>query len=188
MISFLRGIVIDKDLSHLILDVGGVGYKVGVTLDTLNKFSISDEAEVWTYLAVRENSMDLYGFGDKEEMDLFELLLTISGVGPKSAISILSSASVATIKEGVASDDPAYFSKVSGIGKKSAEKIIIGLKDKLDLIGVEGVGVQNGNAVAIDALAALGYSEREARDVISKVKSDNPEEMIREALKIISEK
>lgn len=188
MISYLRGIVLDKDLQHLILDVGGVGYKVGTKIDTLNTSTIGDEVEIWTYLAVRENSMDLYGFKDKEELDLFELLLTISGIGPKSALGILSSTSVVTIKDGVSSGDAVYFSKVSGISKKNAEKIILGLKDKLDIINVDGIGTENGNAVAIDALAALGYSEREARDAIGKVKADRPEDMIREALKIISDK
>lgn len=195
MISYLRGKIIDHDLTSLIIDVNGVGYKVFATGSILSNTQIDTEISIWTYLAVRETSMDLYGFGDKKEKDFFELLLTISGVGPKSAISIMSSTTVDTLIEGIQSNDAVYFSKTSGIGKKTAEKIIVNLKDKIghyDTTEGGGSNSNNHNAVSIDALVALGYSEKDAREAIAEVSKNsegpenNPEKMIKQALKILS--
>lgn len=186
MISYLEGKIIEKDLESITLNVGGVGYLIHSTPDLLQEAQDKDEIAVWTFLAVRENALDLYGFRDKKELNLFKLLMTISGIGPKSAISILGSATVETIVSGIQSNDPAYLSKMSGIGKKTAEKIVVNLKDKLgatEFNDSENKN-QNHNVVAIDALVALGYSERESREVVSKIKDiDNPEEIIKKALK-----
>jgi len=189
MISYLEGKIIDKDLEYITLNVNGVGYLIHATPDLLQIAQDAEEMQIWTYLAVRENSLDLYGFKDKKEISIFKLLLTISGVGPKSAIGILSSTTAETLISGIQSNDPSYLSKTAGIGKKTAEKIVLALKDKLGAFEYEdgsGTGSENPNVVAIDALVALGYSERDARDAISKIKDiDNPEEIIKKALKEI---
>ena len=184
MIAYLKGAVLDKDLESIILNVNGVGYRVVVTNKIIQESVLGSELEIWTYLAVRENSMDLYGFKDKEEREMFGLLLTISGIGPKSAMAILSSATVETLTEGIHSEDAAYLAKISGLGRKSAEKIVIGLKDKLGVTVEKPGDQQNQNILAIDALISLGYSERESREAIKNVeKTDSPEGMIKEALK-----
>jgi len=184
MISYLAGRVLEKSSGLIVLNVNGVGYKVFVTNSLVSELELGNPVEVWTYMAVRENAQDLYGFDDKSELEMFKLLLTISGIGPKSALSILNSATVQTLTEGISSGDASYLSKVSGISKKNAEKIVINLKNKLGVSDVKLDGKPNQNAVAIDALVALGYSERESREAISGLdKNDNPEMMIKEALK-----
>jgi len=189
MISYLEGKIIDKDLEYITLNVNGVGYSIHATPDLLQIAQDSEEMSVWTYLAVRENSLDLYGFKDKKEISVFKLLLTISGVGPKSAIGILSSTTAETLISGIQSNDPSYLSKTAGIGKKTAEKIVLALKDKLGAFEYEngsGTSLENPNVIAIDALVALGYLERDARDAVSKIKDiDNPEDIIKKALKEI---
>ena len=189
MISYLEGKIIDKDLEYITLNVNGVGYLIHATPDLLQEAQDKEEMSIWTYLAVRENSLDLYGFKDKAEIAVFKLLLTISGVGPKSAIGILSSTTAETLILGIRSNDPAYLSKTSGIGKKTSEKIMVALKDKLGAFEFEddsNSGSENPNVIAIDALVTLGYSEREARDAVSKIKDiDNPEDIIKKALKEI---
>jgi len=190
MISYLEGKIIDKDLEYITLNVNGVGYLIHATPDLLQIAQDAEEMQIWTYLAVRENSLDLYGFKDKKEISIFKLLLTISGVGPKSAIGILSSTTAETLISGIQSNDPSYLSKTAGIGKKTAEKIVLALKDKLGAFEYKdgsGKNSENPNVVAIDVLVALGYSERDARDAVSKIKDiDNPEDIIKKALKEIS--
>lgn len=197
MIAYLEGKIIEKDLESIILNVGGVGYFVRATPDLIQEIQGKEKISIWTYLAVRENALDLYGFKDKKELSVFKILLTISGVGPKSALKILSSTSAETLISGIQSEDASYLSKISGIGRKTAEKIVVALKDKLN--GNEfnkntnnetesDTGeTQDHNILAIDALVALGYSERDARDTITKIKKEHrgkkPEDLIKEALK-----
>jgi Holliday junction DNA helicase RuvA len=186
MISYLEGKVIEKTTEHITLNVGGVGYLVYSTPEIIQEAQESKEIAVWTYLSVRENALDLYGFKNKQEIEIFKLLMTISGVGPKSALSILSATTIETLISGIQSNDPAYLSKTSGIGKKTAEKIVVSLKDKIGSteFGQSENNSQNHNVTAIDALVALGYSERESREVVNKIKDlDNPEEIIKKALK-----
>ncbi len=194
MISQLTGLIAEKALNYVVIDVHGVGYKVfvsGNTLGALAGVKKDTPITIFTYLAVRETALDLYGFSDVEEKKLFELLLTISGIGPKSAIGILGSANVATIREGVLSEDYEYFSKISGIGKKTAEKIIVGLKDKIGA-SENTTGTRSSNSdqsTVMDALASLGYSEKEVRDVMKKIKTEDKsdhQKIIKEALKILS--
>ncbi len=195
MISQLTGLITEKALNYVVIDVHGVGYKVfvsGATLGALAGVKKDVPTTVFTYLAVRETALDLYGFADVEEKKFFELLLTISGIGPKSAIGILGSASVATIREGVLSEDYEYFSKISGIGKKTAEKIIVGLKDKIGAGDMAGASSSTDNAhlsTVMDALVSLGYSDKEVRGVMKKIKTEDKsdhQKIIKEALKILS--
>ncbi len=184
MIGYLRGRIIDQDLKSVILDVSGVGYKIFTNTAILDSKKAQD-FEFWTYLAVRENAMDLYGFTTKEELSFFELLITVSGIGPKSASSILSIASVGNIRNAIISGDTSHLTKVSGIGKKNAEKIVLELKDKLT--GFEGGAEMSGDVDVIEALKALGYGEREAREALKKVSgTTDTSEKIKKALKLLS--
>jgi Holliday junction DNA helicase RuvA len=182
MIGYLRGKTIRQDIKSILLDVNGVGYKVftnGAGLDSKN------EIELFTYLAVRENALDLYGFATKDELEFFELLLTVSGIGPKSAMAILSVASIATLKTAISTEDSGHLTKVSGIGKKNAEKIVLELKDKIGTYVFDGK-IESHDSDAIEALKALGYSEKESREALKKAEGKNTEEKIKSALKRLS--
>lgn len=187
MIGSLRGKVVLRTEKFIILETGGVGYKVNVSPDTLLKTSKdSEEALFFIHTHVREDSLELYGFTSREELGFFEMLLGVSGVGPKSALAILGITTVETLKKAVGSGDTAYLTKVSGIGKKTAEKIVIELRDKMD--GELGESLQ-GSVDVIEALKSLGYSQMEARDALKKVPGDlNTNQKIREALKILGGK
>ncbi len=182
MFRWIEGEVVDKGFNDLIINTAGVGYRVFCAPNTINHFHIGKVATMWLYTSVRETAIDIYGFLNKEELSFFELLLTINGIGPKSAITIMSAASLETITDGLMSGDSAYLSKITGIGKKTAEKIMIGLKDKIGVI--DSTSAQGAGSFAIDALTALGYSERDARDAVQKIKNkDNTEDIVKEALK-----
>lgn len=184
MIGYLKGTVIQQDLKFVILDVNGVGYKI-YTNTVLLDSKIQKILEFWTYLAVRENALDLYGFVSKEELNFFELLITVSGIGPKSAMGILSVASVENLRNAIISGDTSHLTKVSGVGKKNAEKIVVELKDKLGVM-VDGVSV-SGDVDVIEALKSLGYGEREAREALKKVTdAKDTSDKIKKALKLLS--
>jgi Holliday junction DNA helicase RuvA len=181
MIGYLRGKVIKNDVKSILLDVNGVGYKVFTHIGDLEQKK-SAELELYTYLAVRENALDLYGFVTREELDFFELLLTVSGIGPKSAMAILSVASITTLKTAISTEDSSHLTKVSGIGKKNAEKIVLELKDKIGTYVFDGK-FESHDTDAIEALKALGYSERESREALKKTIGSTTEEKVRSALK-----
>lgn len=187
MIALITGKVVDGDARSLIVDVGGVGYKIFTTAGMLER-ERGQVATFWTYLAVRDDALDLYGFGEKTEREMFELLLGVSGIGPKTALAILNAANPATIKKAVAGDDPAYLHKVSGISRKHAEKIVLDLKDKF--LGLDDVDTPEALEAsdALEALTALGYAERDAREALKKVPADvgDVAERIRAALKMLS--
>jgi Holliday junction DNA helicase RuvA len=187
MFRWIEGQIIDTGLQDLVIKANAIGYRIFCTPNTINHFKINDTAKLWLYTSVKENAIDIYGFLDKKELNFFELLLTINGVGPKSAISILGSSNLEAIYDGLHSGDANYFSKVTGIGKKTAEKIMLGLKDKIGIL--EKTEKQNSGSFAIDALTALGYLERDAREVVQKIKNkENTEEIVREALKLLNKK
>ncbi len=212
MISHLNGTLARLDLRYCIIDVNGVGYKVFITGGVVEHVShnIGQPVTLCTYLAVRETALDLYGFLNAHDLEMFELLLTVSGIGPKSALGIMNIASTESIREAAITGDISYLTKVSGIGKKTAEKVVLELKEKIENFGAgmadadgrfgtnpseepgkEGV-VRSSTGkdmdFAIQALQSLGYTEREARDAVKdmpreKLKDMKPEEIVREALK-----
>lgn len=189
MIGYLRGEIIEEDIRSVIVLAGGVGYKVYTNTGSLGskdpKNKVEDIREFWTYLAVRENALDLYGFSSKEELRFFELLITVSGIGPKSAMSILSVASVQNLRNAISSGDTSHLVKVSGVGKKNAEKIVVELKDKIGDF-VVGASV-SGDVDVLEALKSLGYGERESREVLKKIDKDgDTSERIKKALKLLS--
>jgi Holliday junction DNA helicase RuvA len=192
MIARLEGTISYNTDKYVIIDVSGVGYKVFLSTDAMMSINISDKYAFWIYTAVRENSIDLYGFPHIEELSFFELLLDVSGIGPKGALGILSMASVDTLTRAIATGDTGYLTKVSGIGKKTAEKIVIELRDKMK--GRMGNDTSNSSlreeSDIIEALKSLGYSQNEARDALKnipdEIKSTNAR--IKEALKILGNK
>ncbi len=186
MIGYLKGTLLHQDLKSIVLDVNGVGYKINTNTGILDS-KIGEVTEFWTYLAVRENALDLYGFTSKEELNFFELLITVSGIGPKSAMGILSVASTQNIKHAISTGDTSHLTKVSGVGKKNAEKIVLELKDKIDDWGMDSQGSISGDVDALEALRSLGYGEREAREALKKV-SDTKDtgEKVKRALKLLS--
>jgi len=191
MISHIKGTIIDNTEKFFIVDVNGVGYKIFVTALTASLYKLEEEVSFWTYMAVRENSIDLYGFVTKEEMSFFDLLLNVSGIGPKSALSILGVASIETLKKAIATDDKTYLNKVSGIGRKTAEKIIIELRDKLLVYKNEdSENSLREEADLVEALKALGYSQLETREALRQIPAEMKEtkDKIKEALKIINKK
>lgn len=187
MIGHLEGEVKALRAGYIILSAGGVGYKVAATKETLTMYRVGGQAALWTYLAVRENALDMYGFRNEEEMRFFELLLTVSGIGPKSALAILDVAAVETLRSAISRGNAGYLTNVSGIGKKTAEKIIVELKDKVGL-HAEGTGsALKGDEDALEAMRSLGYSPTEAREALRKVPQSitNSNDRLREALKIM---
>jgi Holliday junction DNA helicase RuvA len=188
MISRLSGSIIHLDSKYVILDVNGVGYKVFTTSDIITKLG-KQKAVLWTYLAVRENALDLYGFLTPSELSFFELLITISGIGPKTAMGILNVASIEALETAVQNEDATHLIKVSGIGKKLAEKIVMELKDKVEKVShtPESKSAMKNDSDALEALKSLGYTQSEAREALKKVdkKLGKTSDKIKEALKIL---
>jgi len=190
MIASISGTIRHKGLHHLIVDVSGIGYKVFVTTDTTLERDVGDSVFLWTHLAVRETALDLFGFSDRESLETFELLITISGIGPKTALGILNVASPTMLRQAVANNDTSYLTKVSGIGKKNADKIVLELQDKLITTAEDLPTGRQVNAMtdALEALVSLGYSERDARDALKQVPKEieGASERVKQALKLLS--
>ncbi len=195
MISKLRGKIWHTDDKYIILDVLGVGYKISLTNTDLAELNQSKEGArevtLWTHLSVKEDALDLYGFINKTELDFFGLLISISGIGPKKALGILSVAPVETLKKALRSRDTSYLTQVSGIGRKNAEKIVMELKDKFQaLAGGEDFSSLREDGDAIEAIKSLGYSPAEARDALQKIDQSITKlgDRIKEALKHLGRK
>ncbi len=187
MVGKLTGEVLYKGNSWIILDTGGVGYKVYLEQDLYNESRENENLSVWTHLAVRENALDLYGFETTEKLAIFELLISVSGIGPKSALSILDATSPTLLRQAVASGDTSSLTGVSGVGKKIAEKIIIELRGKLKLKEGEVASNENSDMEVYEALTSLGYSAKEAREAILKAPNKNEEtqKRIKDALRVL---
>ena len=173
MIGHLRGKTIQTEEKYLIFEVNDVGYKISTTPATRLQLNQKEEVAIWTHLVVREDVLDLYGFITKEELNLFELLLGVSGVGPKSALGVLSLASPDTLAQAISTNDTDYLTKVSGIGRKLAEKIVLELKNKIPHL--EYVGANQNMRQDTDTMLALqtmGYTEREVREVLKKLPTE----------------
>ena len=176
MIATLAGQLAHKATDHLIVNVGGIGIEVIAPFSTIDKVG-SEQVFLYTRLVVREDSLTLYGFATTAERELFDAVLKISGIGPKLAVSILSTLSVDNIRSAVRSDRPEIISRVPGIGKKTAQKIVLELQDKIpsSLETMPAAGDDNSMADVMDALTALGYSIIEAQTAIQSIPVDAPE-------------
>ena len=200
MISYIIGTVTEILEDGLILENNGIGYMISVPSSMLDEMRCGDEARIHTYLAVREDAIALYGFKSRDDLSLFRLLLGVSGIGPKGALSVLSVLSADTQRFAVLSDDTATISKVPGIGKKTAQKLILELRDKLDLQDAFEKKAQHalaeGNlsggspqSEAVLALTALGYPSADSLRAVRKVSENEPEEdveaILKKALKLL---
>lgn len=177
MISSLRGSVLHLESDSVVIDVGGVGFSVAVTPDIPRAFHVGDEIVLHTNLVVREDALSLFGFETREQLGVFLLLIGVTGVGPKSALGVLSSLSVAQIAEAVTSEDDAPFRRVSGIGPKTAKLIVVQLSGKLQAAPASTAASSRsgGSSLAaqvVAALVALGWSERVATDAVAQVTAD----------------
>ena len=196
MIGFLRGKVAYLLADDCLLDVGGVGYRVTVSGMTRSKLRQGEQAMLFTYLSVREDALQLYGFATQEEYDVFLQLIGVSGIGPKVALGILSSTTVSGLCSAIANKQASLLTKLPGIGKKSAERLILELKDKLAFVGtgdgeeafVEAAPLGDGILdEAAAALASLGYTPAETAPVLKQLGAcQTTEEAIRLALKKLS--
>ncbi|MBI4059585.1 Holliday junction branch migration protein RuvA [Candidatus Giovannonibacteria bacterium] len=187
MLGYLEGKISFRGERYLIIDVAGVGYKVFVNAETLkNASKTSEKIKVWTHLYQREDALELYGFLSQPELELFETLLSVPGVGPRTALGILNVAPIDTLKRAIASGELSYLTKVSGIGRKTAEKIMVELREKF------GKAVSVGSELkeeqdALEALESLGYSAREAREALRQVPGsvEGTSRRVQGALKIL---
>jgi len=180
MIGYIEGEVVHAEAGSAVIKTeSGIGYKVFSTPDTISTLKNTVRVSLWTHLAVRENAHDLYGFETRDELHFFELLLGVSGIGPRSALGILSIASIENLRSAIASNKPSYLTKVSGIGKKTAEKIVLELGDKIGTMADGGAEALRGDEETLEALVAMGYTITEARDALKKVPSEEKDSSAR---------
>jgi holliday junction DNA helicase RuvA len=183
VIAQIRGKPVRRGAEGLVLDVGGVGYLVQATPRALAKAGGSKDVTVETYLHVREDALQLYGFADTSERELFEQLLSVSGVGPKVALAIVSGSTPAELRRAIAREDTARFEAIPGIGRKTAQRVVLELKGTLSA-HVETTAEGDGHLVARDALVELGYSLVDAESVLAAIDPAlPPEERVRLALR-----
>ncbi len=168
MIGHLEGIVIHKEDRSVVLNVSGVGYVVFVAPQVLLDAREGASLALWTHLAVKDDALDLYGFPVRDELKLFRLLIGISGIGPKSALGVLALADTTTILRAIATGDSSYLTKVAGIGKKLAEKIVHELKDKIGVLEAVASAPPK-ETEAIEALEVLGYATKDTREIVRQL-------------------
>jgi Holliday junction DNA helicase RuvA len=187
MIGRLRGRAVAYGPTGLVLDVGGVGYRLHATPSALRNAQAEEEVVLETHLHVRDDALELYGFAEPGERELFEQLLAVSGVGPKVALAIVSGYSPAELRRAIVREDDALFQTIPGIGKKTAQRVVLELKEKTaPLAAVEAphLGAGDGHVVARDALVELGYSVAEAEQRLAATDPDlPPAERVRQALR-----
>lgn len=189
MIAAVRGEVMVRRPDHVVIDAGGVGYRLAVSSETLKAVPAAGSyAFLHAELIARDDSLSLYGFSSEEERDLFRLLITVSGVGPKVAIATLSGGSTRDLLRAIAAGDAKRFQAVPGIGKRTAERIIVELREKVagaleeEVIAVAGEG-ESARTLARDGLVNLGYAPLEAEQLLEGVEGAEPQELIAAALR-----
>ena len=186
MIARLRGKPVASTPEGLLIDVGGVGYLVAATPSAVRKADGAEEVTVETYLHVREDAMQLYGFAERAERELFIQLLSVNGVGPKVALAIVSGSPAEELRRAIVREDAVRFQAIPGIGKKTADRIVLELKEKLTVTAISPMSGASGDdhVVARDALVELGYSIVDAERALAETESDaSPEERVRQALR-----
>lgn len=200
MIAFVRGTAVDMTENSVIVEAGGIGYEIYMTGTDLSQIHMGEEVKIHTYFNVREDAMQLYGFRSKDDLQMFRLLLGVNGVGSKAAVGVLAGITADELRFAILSDDVKTLSKAPGIGKKTAQKLILELKDKMKLEdafelklaheqekAVAGLGeISDGRQEAVEALVALGYSSTDALRAVRKVTDvapDDVEGLLKAALK-----
>jgi len=190
MIRTLTGTVIETMQDSMVVEVAGIGYHVQCTPSTTTSIEPNNNIHLWIHHAVSDSSINLYGFIKQDELTLFELLLTVSGIGPKKALSILAISESSSLKRAISSGETKHVTDVTGVGKKVADKIILELQNKIkewDTTEYDGEIDNIPDTDTVEALTSLGYSSKEARDAVQRIPSDITEtsERIKEALKQI---
>lgn len=187
MIGYLTGKIISSKPTQIILDVNGVGYLVNISISTFEKISDKDTVSLFIHTSVKEDSITLFGFYTQSEKEMFELLISISGIGPKVSLGILSGISVDDLKDAIANGNVSRLIAIPGIGRKTAERVVLELRNKVDSIKADGsIKITSAKDEAISALATLGYqrqlAEKVVRDLLSENVNYSLEELIRKAL------
>lgn len=191
MYYYIEGTVAHKSFDFVVVDAGGVGYKIGMADSSLSKVSVGEKRRIFTYLNVREDAMDLYGFLTEEELNLFRLLISVSGIGPKVGLGILSAISPSEFALAVVTGNVKAITKAPGVGPKVAQRIILELKDKMKKAEIAEMPEDYGaftdsSDEAVSALMVLGYSAGEAKSVLSKVDAGlSVEDTVKQALKLL---
>ena len=191
MIAYVRGTLVEKEPTYAVIEAAGVGYELLISLNAYEELpKVGSEAKLLTYHSIREDDEALFGFASQDERELFMKLIGVSGVGPKTALSILSGSSMHELSLAISSGNAKRIAAIKGVGKKTAEKIIIELRDKVKIVsgGKSGGGVSPAVRDAVLALSALGFSEEAANETIAKILEKDPglddtEALIRLALK-----
>lgn len=199
MFAYIKGLYESRTLDYVIIENNGIGYKIFMSENSMRNIgTVGNEVKVYTYLKVREDDMSIYGFSSSEELRIFELLISVSGVGTKSAIGILSNIEPSALAVAVVSEDVTTLKKLPGIGVKSAQRIILELKDKMKELDIEanadvvhtekGVNIDESANELISALVFLGYSKSEIEKIIPKLdcKNGDLEDLIKKALVLLS--
>ena len=178
MIASVRGEVIDIALDHAVIEAAGVGYKIMATPATLSTLRRGTESRLITAMIVREDSQTLYGFADSDARDLFNVLLGVSGVGPKIALATLAVYDAPTLRQALADGDVTALTRVPGIGKRGAERLVLELRDKIGATAGAGGGVAGGHSIrgpVVEALVGLGFPAKQAEEATDKVLANDPE-------------
>ena len=195
MYAYLKGIIADKGQNEVVIDVGGVGYQLSCSMTTLQEIPpVGESMKLYTYLSVREDAMELFGFATKEEKSMYLRLLSVSGIGPKVALSILGSMPLRDLTLAIVTGDITALSRAPGVGKKTAQRLALELKEKVDQSDLDAVPQGGGSFTpiqedaateALAALQSLGYTPAEAAKAISQVRgqSDSANELVRLALR-----
>lgn len=193
MYYYIKGKLVSKSENYIVVDCSGVGYMIYTSLSTVESIgSVGNDVTVYTYLNVREDAMELYGFGTEDERGMFLKLISVSGIGPKAGLALLSVATPSKLAAAIVTGDEKLLTKASGVGPKAAKRIILELKDKIDNaeLGLENADIEvaetvitDARAEALSALTVLGYGANEAKNVLLKLDGTlSTEELIKQAL------
>ena len=187
MITHLEGKLVEKNPTDVVIDCNGVGYFVNISLHTFSQIPDNENLKLYTYLQVREDSQSLYGFSSKTEREIFKLLISVSGIGANIARTMLSSLTPQQVKEGIAVGDVALIQSVKGIGAKTAQRVIIDLKDKvLKVYGIDELSVLPSNThkdEALSALDVLGFNKKQSEKVVERILQAQPDALVEQIIK-----
>ncbi|NRD18973.1 Holliday junction branch migration protein RuvA [Winogradskyella eckloniae] len=191
MITHIEGKLVEKNPTDVVIDCNGVGYFINISFHTFSQIPDKEHLRLYTHLQVREDAHSLYGFSSKTEREIFKLLISVSGIGANTARTMLSSLTPDQVKDGIASGDVSLIQSVKGIGLKTAQRVIIDLKDKvLKVYGIDELSLQTNNTdkdEALSALEVLGFNKKQSEKVVDKILQAQPdalvEQIIKEALK-----
>lgn len=187
MITQIRGRLVEKNPTYVVVDCSGVGYLLHISLNTFSSLPEEEAVKLYTHLSIREDAHTLYGFVSKTEREVFKLLISVSGVGPSTARTMLSSMTAEDVQQAIASDNVALIQSVKGIGAKTAQRVIVDLKDKiLKTFNIDEVSVAESNTnkdEALSALEVLGFSRKQSEKVVSTILKESPESTVESLIK-----